>query len=152
MPVGVYIRTQEHKRKVSEALKGHPVSDETRRKIREILLDRHPFRGKHFSESHRQKISIALSGKGPLANSWEGGIKTGGDGRIYLFRPDHPRAVEGHRYVARAHLVWEEHYGSIPDGLIIHHKNCDNKDDGIENLEAMTLREHGRLHAKLKKE
>ena len=51
MPRGVYIKTEEHKRKISEALKGHIISGETKRKM---SLAR---KGKKLSEEHKRKIS-----------------------------------------------------------------------------------------------
>ena len=34
-------------------------------------------------------------------------------------------------------LVWEQHYGPIPPGGVIHHKNGDGRDNRVENLELM---------------
>jgi len=59
--------TEEHRRKVSEALKGHGCSEETRRKLREAPKARlfgkdNPFFGKHLSIEARQKIAEARRG------------------------------------------------------------------------------------------
>jgi len=35
-------------------------------------------------------------------------------------------------------LVWEEHNGPIPDGMVIHHKNSIKDDNRIENLICLT--------------
>ena len=49
--------TEEHKRKISEAKKGHKVSEETRKKISESK------KGNKLSEEHKRKISEENRGK-----------------------------------------------------------------------------------------
>lgn len=43
-------------------------------------------------------------------------------------------------------IVWEEHYGEIPIGMQIHHKDFDKTNNSIENLQLVTPTEHKRLH------
>ena len=43
-------------------------------------------------------------------------------------------------------LIYENVYGEIPDGHIIHHKNGDKTDNCILNLEAITVEEHNSIH------
>jgi hypothetical protein len=43
-------------------------------------------------------------------------------------------------------LIWEKHNKKLPDGWIVHHINEDKKDNRIENLKAMSLLEHNRIH------
>ena len=43
-------------------------------------------------------------------------------------------------------LVWEQHYGPIPPGGVIHHKNGDGRDNRVENLELMQRASHSSLH------
>jgi len=45
--------------------------------------------------------------------------------------------------------IWMQHHGDIPEGHVIHHINGDHYDDRIENLAAVTVRQHRRLHLKL---
>ena len=45
-------------------------------------------------------------------------------------------------------LIYEEHYGKIPKGYFVHHKNEDKLDNRIENLELMSRAEHSALHSK----
>lgn len=49
------------------------------------------------------------------------------------------------RYRARA--MWEEAYGPIPRGYLIHHKNEDPFDDRLDNFQMVTRAEHALLHA-----
>lgn len=44
-------------------------------------------------------------------------------------------------------LVWEQHYGPVPDGFEIHHVNEDKLDNRIENLRLVNRLEHKRLHS-----
>jgi hypothetical protein len=43
-------------------------------------------------------------------------------------------------------LIYEAHYGPLPEGMIVHHKNGDPRDNRPENLEAMTQADHLRYH------
>jgi hypothetical protein len=43
-------------------------------------------------------------------------------------------------------LVWEQHYGPIPEGGIIHHRNGDGRDNRIENLELHSRSSHAAYH------
>lgn len=45
-----------------------------------------------------------------------------------------------HRY------VWEKHFGKIPEGMQIHHKDFDKTNNDITNLLLVTPLEHKRLH------
>ena len=56
MPTGVYIRTENHKRKISEGNRGVKCSEETRRKISEGN------RGRIVSKKTKRKISESLKG------------------------------------------------------------------------------------------
>lgn len=43
-------------------------------------------------------------------------------------------------------VIWEEHYGKIPDGMVIHHKDFNKMNNDITNLQAMTFDEHNNIH------
>lgn len=45
-------------------------------------------------------------------------------------------------------LIYEEHYGEIPKGHVVHHKNENKLDNRIENLELLTKGEHTLHHSK----
>jgi hypothetical protein len=64
IPFG-YKASEEHKRKISEALKGRHLSDETKRKLSEIAKNRayKPMLGKRHSEETKRKIRLAHIGK-----------------------------------------------------------------------------------------
>lgn len=57
MPTGIYIRTNEQRRKIGERSRGRIHSLETKQKISLAHI------GKKFSEEHKRKLSIAHSGK-----------------------------------------------------------------------------------------
>ena len=74
--------------------------------------------------------------------------QTSNCGYFYVRKPEHPNAdVNG--YVKRANLVWEETNNELmPDGYILHHKDMNRQNDGIENLQLVTPSEHARIHVK----
>lgn len=43
-------------------------------------------------------------------------------------------------------LIWEEAYGPIPVGHVIHHRNGNRLDNRLENLQCLTQSEHWRIH------
>ena len=54
-------------------------------------------------------------------------------------------SVEGKIVYLHRH-IWEEKFGEIPKGFIIHHKDGNTKNNLIENLQIMTQSEHLKLH------
>ena len=55
---------------------------------------------------------------------------------------------KGHLYrtVTLHEAVWRFHFGDIPVGYVIHHRNGDKTDNRIENLQLMTNSEHRVWH------
>jgi hypothetical protein len=52
-------------------------------------------------------------------------------------------------YIKEEHrVIWERNFGKIPPGMIIHHINGNKKDNSIENLILVSIKEHGNLHKK----
>lgn len=42
-------------------------------------------------------------------------------------------------------LVWEQHYGKVPKGCLIIHKDGNNENNNIDNLEMITRKENGTM-------
>jgi hypothetical protein len=139
MPGGVYTRTEEHKRKISEALKGKPFTDERRKHISDAL------KGRHLSEETRKKLSECHIGEKNL--NWKGGFNISG-GYVRVLYPEHPKAYCGIGYVKRCELIWEAVYGAVPDGWEVHHVNGNKTDDRIENLCALENHYHSSIEMK----
>jgi len=100
-------------------------------------------RGRTHSALHRSRVSVALrGGKNP---QWKGGKTISRDGYVMIRVPSHPRA-EPNGYVREHILVYEAAYGSLGSGLVVHHRNGDNQDNRLENLQALTPSEHMKLH------
>ena len=52
------------------------------------------------------------------------------------------------KYYSFHRWIWEKHYGKIPSGYEIHHKNGDKLDNRIVNLECLTRGDHVKKHNK----
>jgi len=83
MSIGIYHRTTEHKKNISEALTGRHLSLECRKKLSEIQKtkkgDKSPHYGKHHSGETRKKLSeIGKAKLGDKSPNWKGGqVKVG---------------------------------------------------------------------------
>lgn len=44
-------------------------------------------------------------------------------------------------------IEWERHNGSVPKGMIVHHKDEDKMNWNIDNLELLTRSEHIKIHS-----
>jgi hypothetical protein len=65
MPKGIYKRTEEHNKKISNALRGRTLSKETKKRMSESRM------GRVFSEESRRKIGISKIGnKNTLGHRW----------------------------------------------------------------------------------
>ena len=71
------------------------------------------------------------------------------NGYKYIYKPNHPNAINGGRYVAEHRLVLEDKIGRfLTNDEVAHHKNGDKRDNRPENLELMTFSKHSSHHAK----
>lgn len=73
--------------------------------------------------------------------NWKGGRRISSAGYVELKISTHPRARRN-GYVFEHLVVYEQHFGSVPKGSHIHHKNGNKQDNRIENLQLMTPKEH----------
>lgn len=47
-----------------------------------------------------------------------------------------------------AHIIeWEKHFGTIPNGYQVHHKDNDKLNNNIDNLILLSALEHKRIHS-----
>ena len=76
---------------------------------------------------------------------WESFRNVKLDGRIYAHYWDGLRK----RWIYRYQWFWNQEMGSIPDGMVVHHKNRDQSDDRLENLILMTRKDHCSLHSRM---
>lgn len=85
---------EETKKKISETLKGHFVSAETRRKLSDVHKGK---KGKHHSEETRRKISEAMKGKKcrPMSEETKKKIGVASKGRIPYNKGKHLTKVDG---------------------------------------------------------
>ena len=71
------------------------------------------------------------------------------NGYKYIYKPNHPKAIKGSRYVAEHRLVLEDKIGRfLTNDEVAHHKNGNKQDNRPENLELMTFSKHSSHHAK----
>lgn len=54
-------------------------------------------------------------------------------------------------YVKEHHYIWENNYGQVLNGYVIHHINHNKLDNRIENLQMLTKSAHHKLHDRLRK-
>lgn len=93
-------------------------------------------------------LSCGVSGK--FHPRWRGGKQKYG-GYIYIWQPGHPNA-NGRGYVAEHTLVITEHLGRpLKPNEQVHHINGDKEDNKLENLIALTINKHRKLHEELKR-
>jgi len=80
---------------------------------------------------------------------WDDGFVA--SGRMRVYRPDHPRAFtcKGSRgYYYRSHVVWWLCTGQVvPKEMDLHHRDENQLNDSIDNLELLTKSVHKKYHS-----
>ena len=83
--------------------------------------------------------------RGSLNSNYKNGISRHGE-YILIYRPDHPNAQKG-GYIPQHRLIMSEFLGRpLKPNEEVHHKNENEKDNRLENLELLTTAEHTTLH------
>ena len=79
--------------------------------------------------------------------SCRGGKRIDNNGYVYIYKPDHPRAIV-RPYIGEHVIVMEKHIGRfLKPTEIVHHINNKRDDDRIENLMLLQSNaEHRHLH------
>lgn len=133
--------TDEHRRKISEALKGKTRTAEHSQNISKAKKGQpSPNKGKKCSWAIK---NLPKNQKGKTHPRWKGGMIVHG-GYVYL-RSDLP-IPKWNGYVKRANITWYEHTGEIIDKPYhLHHKDGNKLDDSFENLIKVNQSEHKKL-------
>ena len=71
---------------------------------------------------------------GDIHPSWKGGVQTPKNDCAYLWDGVNKRK-------RRPKAVWEQHHGTLPEGMVIIHLDTDKYNDDISNLKAITRAE-----------
>jgi len=56
---------------------------------------------------------------------------------------------EPNKWLEYSRWLWQQYYGTIPKGYVIHHKDNNTLNDNLENLAMITRKEHINIHRKL---
>lgn len=79
-------------------------------------------------------------------DNWDDGSIAESTGYFYVYRPDHPRALNG-GWIKRCLANWWLVTGRIvKDGFVLHHKNLIRLDDSLSNLEEKVFGTHVHDH------
>lgn len=88
---------------------------------------------------------------GENSPSWNGGRHIH-NGYIEIYAPTHPHKNK-RNCVYEHQKVMEDYLGRyLEKGEVVHHKDLCKTNNNIENLQLLTMSEHSKLHAKLRKE
>ena len=89
--------------------------------------------------------------RGDKAPNWNGGRHMH-NGYIEIYAPKHPHKNK-RNCIYEHQKVMEDYLGRyLEKGEVVHHKDLCKTNNNIENLQLLTMSEHSKLHAKLRKE
>ena len=89
--------------------------------------------------------------RGAKAPNWNGGRHMH-NGYIEIYAPKHPHKNK-RNCIYEHQKVMEDYLGRYHEkGEVVHHKDLCKTNNNIENLQLLTMSEHSKLHAKLRKE
>lgn len=123
---------------------GHPVTPETRAKLRVAFV------GRPKTQEFKDRVSMTLRAKlpnGQFHHAWRGGLWKHHSGYVYVYRSDHPHHDKD-KYIKRSHAIMESVLGRILNpGEVVHHLNEVKDDDRPENLMLFSCDgEHQKFH------
>lgn len=134
-------QTQAHVAAKRVAMQGHPVSEETKRKISR----HHKEAGIHPPVEHQFQPGISR-GKREENSNWKGGVSwVSGYRCIYL--PEHPRA-HPNGYVYEHIIIAEATLGRpLRNNEVVHHSDGNKRNNAPENIRVLNSQsEHINLH------
>lgn len=126
--------------------KGYHLTAEQIEKLRIRSTINNGMRGKHHTEETRAKMRESHKNRfGDKAPAWKGGRYISSDGRVIIFKPEHPYAHQG--YVPEHRLIMEQIVGRfLTTNEIVHHINHIPSDNRPENLMLLSRGAHTTLH------
>ena len=99
-------------------------------------------KGIRLSPSTEFKVGEKVGEEHP---SWKGGVQ--------IFKYDCAYLWDGvNKRKRRPKAIWEQHNGTLLDGMIIFHINGDKDDDDINNLKAITRAELLKINQQIKRQ
>ena len=133
--------TADQRKKRSANMVGHPVAEETRRKISE----QHKAAGIRPPEEFAFRTGISRP-KRESSPNWKGGISYVSGYRC-VYMPDHPRS-HPNGYVYEHILIAESSLARpLDDQEVVHHRDGDKLNNSPENIEILSSQsEHIQLH------
>ena len=108
---------------------------------------------KNYSKSRIGSNNPSFGRKGEDSFRWESGKYFDKSGYVMVTKPDWYTARKGSKYIFEHHEVYCLHNNitQIPKGHCIHHRNFIKDNNDIDNLLLMSLGDHTKLHARLRK-